>query len=365
MCMEERSIYYMACMEKMTPALYDRLIFTYGSAEAAWKEHNPCLPAEVLAEWDAKHAESNIRSMDDMKQEMERNKIRFLTREDPVYPASFHCLPDAPIGVFLRGRLPDPSEERVAVIGARKCSQYGKACASSLASDLATAGVWVISGMAQGIDAWAQWSALDAGGPSVAVLGSGIDVCYPASHRRLYETLIDRGGIISEYPPKVPGFSFHFPKRNRLISALSSVVVVVEAQKKSGTLITVDQALEQGKEVLAYPGRVDDIMSQGCLGLLRQGAGVCLGAQDVLMALGWSDERIRKTLGSVEVSVRKKSILSENEKRVYRALTVEPVHVDRLIELTGLSMGELMVDLWSLECKKLCCQSSFGMYQKR
>lgn len=178
--------------------------------------------------------------------EIKEKGIRFISFENPLYPERLKSLPDYPYGLFLKGRLPEEDRLSVAIIGARKCSAYGKRMAEEIAEELSWAGVQIISGMAYGVDGYAQSAALDAGGSSFAVLGSGADVCYPDGNWRLYEELCERGGIISEYPPGTPPISWHFPMRNRIVSGLADAVIVVEAKERSGSLITADLALDQG-----------------------------------------------------------------------------------------------------------------------
>lgn len=208
--------------------------------------------------------------------------IRILKRGGREYPERLKEIPGAPAELYVLGRMPEEDRPAVAIIGARDCSEYGRYVASGLGAALARCGIQVISGMARGIDGIGQEAALDAGGSSFAVLGSGVDVCYPAGNRRLYEKLKLGGGILSEYPPGTPPLSHHFPPRNRIVSGLSDVVVVVEAREKSGTLITVDMALEQGREVYVVPGRVTDSLSAGCNRLLKLGAGILLDEGEFL-----------------------------------------------------------------------------------
>lgn len=190
------------------------------------------------------------------------------------YPGRLLPLHGAPKQLYYYGELPREDLPTAAVIGARDCSEYGIAVTKKLGETLGRNGIQVISGMARGIDGIAQRAALEAGGTSYGVLGSGADVCYPTSNRKLYEELKQKGGIISEYEPGMPPLSQNFPPRNRIVSGLADVLIVVEAREKSGTLITVDMALEQGKDVYVVPGRITDRLSDGCNRLIRMGAGV-------------------------------------------------------------------------------------------
>lgn len=211
--------------------------------------------------------------------------IRFVTKEEQDYPAKLKELADSPYGLYYVGRMPDQSRRSVAVIGARECSEYGRHMAKRFGQELAEAGIQVISGMARGIDGISQHAALRAEGYSLGVLGCGVDICYPQENRQLYEELADKGGICSEYPPGMAPRALLFPLRNRIISALADAVLVIEARKKSGTLITVDMALEQGREVYALPGRATDLLSDGCNCLIKQGAGLITSPQELLNEL--------------------------------------------------------------------------------
>lgn len=219
------------------------------------------------------------------KGECEEVKEWYVDRSDSGYPRALRCIAHAPERIYIRGCLPDERLPCAAVIGARRCSSYGREMAQWFAGELAAAGVQVISGMALGVDGIAQRAALAAGGKSFGVLGSGTDVCYPRDNRDLYERLLEQGGVLSEYPAGTPPLPVHFPWRNRIISALADVILVIEAKEKSGTLITVDFALEQGKDVYVLPGRVTDALSCGCNRLLCQGAGAALSPHDVVEAL--------------------------------------------------------------------------------
>ena len=208
--------------------------------------------------------------------------IRFISELDPEFPEKLKFIPDPPFSLYIKGSLPDPDVPSVAIIGARMCSDYGRYMARQFGRGLAMSGVQVISGMARGIDGIAQHAAVSAGGKSYGILGCGVDICYPEENRDVYDMLLDNGGLISEYPPGMQPESGFFPMRNRIISGLADVLLVVEARQKSGTSITVDTALEQGREVLAVPGRVTDRLSDGCNFLISQGAGVAISVEDVL-----------------------------------------------------------------------------------
>lgn len=211
--------------------------------------------------------------------------VGFYPEFHPSYPEGLKEIPDAPWAIYAIGSLPDYKKPAVAVVGARECSAYGAYMAKELGRVLALNGIQLVSGMARGIDSISQRGALEAGGNVFGVLGSGVDVCYPASSRQVYERLKSDGGIISEYPPGTEPKAGNFPARNRIISGLSQVVAVVEAKEKSGTFITVDMALEQGREVYAVPGRTTDALSAGCNRLINQGAGILYNIEDFIKEL--------------------------------------------------------------------------------
>lgn len=262
-------------------------------------------------------------------EKLEKRKISYTYYGDEDYPEKFIDIPDPPFGIFYKGKLPESGSKSVAVIGTRACSSYGAYMAEKIAGELAERGVNIISGMALGIDGIAQQAALKAGGKSYGVLGSGVDVIYPKSNENLYHQLILDGGVISEYPPSTEPKKWLFPPRNRLISALSDVVVVVEANEKSGTFITVDMALEQGREVYAVPGRCTDRMSTGCNRLLRQGAGLAMSAEDIIYDMGWRDKLNPQNAKGSGI----REYLSDLARDIFDVLDVMPMTQDEIMLL--------------------------------
>lgn len=217
--------------------------------------------------------------------QMKEKGIFFLPCWDSCYPVRLKQLADAPVCLYGKGKLPAAEKKVVAVVGARECSGYGYEAAKYFAGGLAEKGVVIVSGMARGVDGAAQTAALEAGGISVGVLGCGVDICYPPENRELYERLEKEGCLLSEYPPGTEPKASLFPPRNRIISGLSDMVLVTEAREKSGTLITVDMALEQGREVFAVPGRITDRLSYGCNRLIRNGAGMAVSVPQLWQEL--------------------------------------------------------------------------------
>lgn len=220
---------------------------------------------------------------------MTERGIRLVTEKEAEFPGRLVGIPDPPYALYYVGSLPPEGKKAVALIGARNCTEYGRYMAEQFGAALAAAGVQVISGMARGIDGIGQRSALREGGYSLGVLGCGVDICYPGENRELYDALANGGGICSEYPPGTAPRAVLFPPRNRIISGFCDALLVIEAKEKSGTLITVDMALEQGKEVYALPGRVTDPLSGGCNRLIRQGAGLVSSPGELLEELHCDD----------------------------------------------------------------------------
>lgn len=220
--------------------------------------------------------------IDKAYEEMRQTGVNITCITEDDYPSRLRIINTQPYMLFYYGELPREQVSSVAIIGARMCSDYGRKCAEYFASELAMRGVQIISGLASGIDGISQRAALEANGRSYGILGSGVDICYPASNRSLYERLKGCGGVISEYPLGTRPIAQNFPMRNRIISGLSDIVLVIEAKPRSGTSITVSMALDQGRSVYAVPGRIGDALSQGCNRMIYEGAGIANDAQAIL-----------------------------------------------------------------------------------
>ncbi len=289
-------------------------------------------------------------------QKLCEKRISFLPCYHPAFPAKLKNIPDPPYCIYFYGKLPPSSMPLVAIIGARNCSEYGKRIAKEFASSLASAGIGVVSGLARGIDGYAGQAALDAGGKTYAFLGSSVDICYPQENLPLYNAIPKNGALISEYPPQTPPKQNLFPQRNRLISGLSDAVIVIEAREKSGTLITVDMALEQGREVYAIPGRITDALSNGCNKLIRQGANIALSPQDIV-----SDLCIEAFHCEEHESTQKSTaLLTEKEQCILHILDYDPVSIDRIYQFLSanplfhnLTLQELLHTMTCLTLKGL------------
>jgi DNA processing protein len=279
-------------------------------------------------------------------------ELRTLCGRDEAYPPLLAQLHDPPLSLYVRGSAEVLREPAVAIVGARSCSAYGSQVARSVARELAAAGVVVVSGLARGIDGEAHRGALDAGGPTVAVLGCGIDRDYPRSHAGLAERIRTTGAVVSEYPPGTEPAAWRFPARNRIIAGLCLATVVVEARERSGALITADFALELGREVFAVPGEITSALSAGTNDLLRQGASPLLTPGDVLCALG------------LEPPDTPPPAVSAAGANVLRLLTNSAHDFDGIVRATGRSSAEVAAALVELELAGLVAEAE-GIYRCR
>ena len=312
--------------------------------------------------------------------------IRF---DEPRYPKRFLSLSDRPYVVFVQGRPPKPDAPSIAIVGSRRASDYGQSIASFFAAELAKYGITIVSGLAMGIDGISHQAALPYGGRTVGILGSGIGIPYPKENWRLYQEMREKACILSEHGPEVPALKQNFPHRNRLIAAMSDGILVIEAAERSGTLITVDRGLEQGKEIYAIPGRIGDRNSQGCLNLIKQGARLVTHPDEILSDLtAFYPSLARYSAYSSQISLElsndddKSDELSKNsendklgladeEKVVYDLCRLDAKHFDLLLEESGLSVGKLSEVLYSLQNRGVVrqsipnyyCRSAEGMLQ--
>ncbi len=288
---EDTRIYYVWLALAFGPAskLAVKLLDAVGSPETVYNEKlSGLLPSGGLSEKEIEQAKALLktRTLEDAKQTIETCSgmgIEILTPESDTYPNALRYLADRPLTLYLRGTMPDCNYNMTtAVVGTRKMTDYGRNMAYSIGVGLTYGGSIVVSGMALGSDSMALIGALDSDGQVIAVLGSGVDVVYPREHRDIYRKIIEKGAVISEYPPGTPPIGSHFPVRNRIMSGIADATVVVEADAKSGSLITAAHALEQGKKVFAVPGKIGDPGAEGTNNLIRDGALTALTAEDIL-----------------------------------------------------------------------------------
>jgi DNA processing protein len=326
-----------------------RLLLDYfGTAQAAWEAHYAELVASGL---DTRSAEALVatRGSMDLGVEMERLEragVSVITWESEVYPERLLEVEAPPPVLYALGGFTESDSWAVAVVGTRRATSYGRAVAEQLCTGLAEAGVTVISGLARGIDTIAHRAALDAGGRTVAVLGSGLDVLYPSENRQLARRIVDegRGAIVSDYPLGTQPDAVNFPPRNRIISGLSKGVLVVEAGEKSGALITVTFALEQGRDVFAVPGPITSRMSDGTNDLLKQGAKCVTSVRDIL-------EELNMDMVTEHVEAARALPSDPTERMLMGFLQDSAQHIDELTNLSGLPASTVSAVLTMMELK--------------
>lgn len=297
-------------------------------------------------------------------EKLTRKKYAILTQEDRNYPSYLRESFDPPCVLYCAGKVDVLDELSVSIVGARKPTPYGRAVAEKLAYDLASRGMVVVSGLARGIDSVAHWGALQ-GGKTVAVMGSGLDVIYPRENRRLFDKIIETGAVITEFPLKSSPLGYHFPMRNRIISGLSLAVVVIEATKRSGSLITARLALEQNREVMAVPGNTTSELSRGTNWLVKTGAKLVERWEDVAEELPppLKDQLLAQT---EEKTIKALPPVNPNEEKVLALLkTDELTPVDELVEKTEFSVSEILSLSLQLELKGYISQSPGKNFQRK
>jgi DNA processing protein len=282
--------------------------------------------------------------------------VTILTAEDPAFPTWLEQIPDPPIVLWMKGSVELLERPGVAILGSREASSAGLASAMHLAREVSRSGLLVTSGLARGIDGAAHRGALDAGGPTIAVLGNGPDLVYPAEHRALSAAILEHGALVSEFPPGTRSFPSHFPLRNRIISGLSRAVVVVEASERSGSLITARAALEQGRDVLAVPGPVAGGGHRGCHSLIKDGARLVESVEDILEEIRW----VRPAAPRVEPGDKDREI--SHLEQVIRP--GEVVTLDALAARSGLPGPVLLAALGRLEVAGRIARMAGGTFAR-
>jgi DNA processing protein len=360
---EEETAYWVAIsrVRYIGPARIERLQQRFGSLAAAWAAPRDALRATLepkpLAEL------MTARGAIDPRQELDsltKRGISAIHPGHPGYPRLLAEIPGRPSVLYMRGEMTAADDGPVAIVGTRRASPYGRAAAERLASELAQAGVTVVSGLARGIDAAAHRAALEAGGRTIAVLGSGPDVIYPAEHGRLVEQILDRdaGAIITELPPGAKPDAQNFPARNRIVSGMSLGVAVIEAPLRSGALITAPFAADQGRDVFVVPGPIFAQSSEGSNALLRDGARIVRDGNDILEDL---DLGARTASAAMQAALP----LDGDERRLYEAVRDEARHIDELADEAGVAAGAAGALLLTLELKGLVRNHGAQFYVRR
>lgn len=295
-----------------------------------------------------------------------------LTIDQPDYPEVLKHIYDPPTLLYCKGKFVNMNKYLcLAVVGTRKATAYGKSCSHNLAKSLASQGAVIISGMALGIDSKAHEGALDAGAPTVAVVGCGLDIVYPPSNANLMEKIIKTGMVISEYPLHSTPERYHFPERNRIISGISQGTIVVEADVKSGSLITANMANEQGRDIFAVPGNINSVCSKGTNALIKDGAKLVLCADDIIDEFNHSyPERIYNMMHREEPIFSEKretytpqTDISNPEDKILEIIKGGPANADKICEISRLDIGSVNSALLLMELKGTVIKSAGGYYE--
>lgn len=350
---ETEALLILNAVAGLTTLQVKRLLAAFGSAERVLNA--PPKDLENVAQLSALAAEKIFKFDRDgfLRKEEEhisRHGVSIVTLQDSAYPACLKNIPDPPVVLYIKGKLPSESEPAIAIVGSRQATRYGHRTAETISRQLAALGITVISGLARGIDTCAHEGCLAAGGKTIAVLGCGLCHVYPPENKKLLARIALTGAVISEFAMPTEPMPYFFPRRNRIISGLALGVLVVEAAKKSGALITARTALEQGKDVFAIPGKVDEPSSEGTNQLIKEGAKLITTAHDVVEGLAGE---LRRTVETVVAPQQKPDSLSltEEETKIYMALNSQPVYIDDLASSAVMPIPQLMDILLKLEIK--------------
>lgn len=357
--MTEHEYWFWICsIIEIGPAVIDKLLAYFGDLEHIFMADASVLETLDLGRgYGAKARAALIHSRNEAEiaksyAAMKARGASFVSIEEVEYPKVLKHIEGAPKGLFYRGQLPSEVAPAIAIVGGRQSSAYGRTMAECFGRSLGASGVSVISGLARGIDGFAHSGALKGGGYTLGVLGCGVDICYPRENFTLYMEIQRQGCLLSEFPLGTPPLSRNFPMRNRIISGLADGILVIEARKKSGSLITADFGLEQGKDIFVIPGRGDDPLCEGCNNLIKQGAHLVTNPEEILESY------------HIHVKETKKNnkALAKTEELVYDSISLTPKSFGDLLKDVPLTQGELANTLVSLELLGHIKQVGKGYY---
>lgn len=300
----------------------------------------------------------NQKNIDELFEKLKKQNIDIITIFDENYPVGLRYIDDKPNVLYLKGNLIAEDQLAIAVVGSRKATSYGKWACEKFTKELVDLGVTIISGLATGIDTVAHKTAIEQKGRTIGVLGNGLDIVYPRRNSNLYIEVAENGGVISEFPLGTEPFNYNFPQRNRIISGLALGIVVIEAQVKSGSLITAHYGLDQGKDVFALPGNINSVFSGGTNKLIKDGAKPLLELDDILEEI--SELQLKFT--SNKKANLDYSNFSETEIKIIKALEESPKHIDIIVHETGVDISTLSSMLTILELKSAIIEVSGGVF---
>ncbi len=353
---ERQALVALSQVSHIGPVRLGRLRDHFGSLDLAWEAAAGDLRG-VLDERACREvllARERI-SPAEVMERIAKSGAEVITVLDDVYPRILREIPGPPPVLYVRGMLPLQDEPTVAIVGTRRATSYGREATTRIASELAAAGVTIVSGLAKGIDGFAHRAALESAGRTVAVMASGVDIIYPPEHRQLAERIVESGALVSDYPPGAKPDAPNFPARNRIISGLSLATIVIEAPSRSGALITVGFAADQGRDVYAVPGSILSAASEGSNRLLRQGAIPLTSAADLL-------EDLKLAPSVVEEPEQIAFPMTDDERSLYALVTSEPQHIDELAYGAGFTIAAASALLTMLELKGLVINAGAQHY---
>ncbi|MEN9203367.1 MAG: DNA-processing protein DprA [Thermostichus sp. DG_1_6_bins_120] len=353
-CTDQEQSYWLAWaqIKGIGPHRLKRLWESFGSLQRAWEADESALqqvegigPTLAQSVQQARQQLSPVQILEQTR----RPGIPFVTPADPGYPPLLWELPDPPPILYILGDCPSWEQPTIAMVGTRAPTPYGGYWTRQISAALATAGCVVVSGLAIGIDGTAHQACLDAGGKTLAVVGTGVDVVYPAQHRQLYQRIRQQGAILSEYPPGTPPAKEHFPQRNRIIAGLCRATLVMEAPERSGALITAYLANTYGREVYALPGNIDTAAARGCLNLIRSGANLILDIESLLQDLQLTQGSLQSGSRGAETVQTKAGPTEPDQQLLWQVLGSEPMSIDALAQATQMEITTLSSTLLLME----------------
>jgi len=350
---------WLSNLQEVSPSNKQRLVAKFRDARAIYDAHESDYKAIGLSDRECRElGKKSLRDVDHILKVCAQEKIQIITIDDPIYPELLREIANPPYVLYARGKFPEiDSRFTFGIVGTRKADQSGIEIAYRMASELAHSGAYIISGMAEGIDGAANTGALDAGGETLAVLGCGVDICYPVFHERLMAQIIERGAVVSEFPPGTRPLPGNFPVRNRIISGLSRGILVVEAPEKSGAQITAGFALQQNRDLFVAPGNIDSYLYRGSNQLIKDGAKMVLGVGDIL-----EEYRTRypelKQVGEGQSGNVDWSELSDDEKQVLKTIGYDELTADEIIQKSELNAQVVLSALTMLELQGIISQNA-------
>lgn len=322
------------------------LIDYFGSAKELYSADKiDIIESNIITEKEYRYIKANRFSIENELEKLSQSPVRFITYKDSDFPKQLMKMNNPPLGMYIWGKLPKSTYPFVSIVGTRKVSEYGAVVCNKIAGELAEKGITVVSGMAYGVDTVAHKACIDSGGKTIAVLGNGVDICYPAGNRSLRDSIVKNGCLISEFPLGTKSNRFNFPYRNRIIACISSMTVVIEGEHKSGTLITASHALDNGRIVMAVPGNITSRLSEAPNKLIADGCRPVLKTQDIL-------DELNIKIDNIDIkNIKKMPDIDEEEKIIFDLIDYEPVTVDELCLKSNMSIDFVNSILLMLELK--------------